>query len=82
MAQAKTFVGLDVHAAATVAAVIDVRSGALRRRRLSGRAAEVAEFVTGLEGPVSATYEAGPTGFALARRLRAAGWIVWSARRG
>ena len=73
MAQAKTFVGLDVHAAATVAAVIDVRSGELWRRRLSGRAAEVAEFVTGLDGPVSATYEAGPTGFALARRLRAAG---------
>jgi transposase len=33
----------------------------------------VAEFVTGLEGPVRARYEAGPTGFALARRLHAAG---------
>jgi transposase len=38
-----------------------------------GRASEVAEFVAGLEGPVRATYEAGPTGFALARRLRAVG---------
>jgi transposase len=73
MAQAKTFVALDVHVSGTVAAVIDRDSGELRRRRLSGRASEVAEFVAGLEGPVRATYEAGPTGFALARRLEAAG---------
>jgi transposase len=73
MAQAKTFVALDVHVGGTVAAVIDRDSGELRRRRLSGRACEVAEFVAGLEGPVRATYEAGPTGFALARRLEAAG---------
>jgi transposase len=73
MAQARTFVALDVHVSGTVAAIIDRDSGELRRRRLSGRAAEVAEFVAGLEGPVRATYEAGPTGFALARRLEAAG---------
>jgi transposase len=34
---------------------------------------EVADFVAGLGGPVCATYEAGPAGFALARRLGAAG---------
>jgi transposase len=73
MAQARTFVALDVHVSATVAAIIDRDSGELRRRRLSGRASEVAEFVAGLEGPVRATYEAGPTGFALARRLEAVG---------
>jgi transposase len=73
MAQAKTFVALDVHVSGTVAAVIDAASGELRRRRLSGGAADVAEFVAGLPGPVRATYEAGPTGFALARRLEAAG---------
>lgn len=72
MAQAKTFVALDVHVSGTVAAIIDRDSGELRRRRLSGSASEVAEFVAGLPGPVRATYEAGPTGFALARRLQAA----------
>jgi len=71
--QAKTFVALDVHVSGTVAAMIDRDSGELRRQRLSGRAVEVAEFVAGLAGPVCATYEAGPTGFALARRLEAAG---------
>jgi transposase len=73
MAQARTFVALDVHAAGTVAAIIDRESGEFRRQWLSGRAGEVAAFVAGLEGPVLATYEAGPTGFALARQLEAAG---------
>jgi len=73
MAQVRTFVGLDVHVGQTVAAVLDVGSGELRRQRLSGKASEVAGFVGGLEGPVRATYEAGPTGFALARELAAAG---------
>jgi transposase len=49
--------------------MLDRDSGELRRRRLSGRTGEIAEFVAGLPGPVRATYEAGPTGFALARRL-------------
>jgi transposase len=56
-----------------VAAIIDRDSGELCRRRLSGRVSEVADFVAGLAGPVCATYEAGPAGFALARRLGAAG---------
>jgi transposase len=73
MVQAKTFVALDVHVSATVAAIIDRDSGELRRQRLSGRGSEVCEFVAALPGPVRATYEAGPTGFALARRLQAAG---------
>ena len=82
MAQVRTFVALDVHVSATVAAVIDSESGELRRQRLSGQTSEVAEFVAGLEGPVRATYEAGPTGFALARRLQAAGVDCLVARRG
>jgi transposase len=73
MAQAKTFVALDVHVSKTVAAIIDRESGELTRQRLSGRSWEVAEFVAGLPGPVRATYEAGSTGFALARRLEAVG---------
>jgi transposase len=71
--QAKTFAALDVYVSGTVAAVLDADSGELRRQRLSGRGEEVAAFVAGLPGPVRATYEAGPTGFALARRLEAAG---------
>jgi transposase len=73
MSKIRSFVGLDVHVAATVVAVLDADSGELGRRRLSGRTGEVVEFVTGLEGPVRSTYEAGPTGFALARRLQTAG---------
>jgi transposase len=73
MAQAKTCVGLDVHVAATRAAVLDLETGELRRQRLSGRSDEIAAFVAGLPGPVRATYEAGPTGFTLARKLAAAG---------
>jgi transposase len=73
MAKVRSFVALDVHAQASAVAVIDGDSGELRRQRLSGRASEIAEFVVALPGPVRATYEAGPTGFALARRLQGAG---------
>jgi transposase len=73
MAQAKTSVAFDVHVSGTVAAVLDHGSGELRRQRLSGRSEDVAAFAAGLAGPVRATYEAGPTGFVLARRLEAAG---------
>jgi transposase len=73
MAQVRTWVGLDVHVSGTVAAVLDVDSGELRRQRLSGRSGPIAAFVAGLPRPVRATYEAGPTGFALARCLQVAG---------
>lgn len=73
MTQAKTWVGLDVHVAGTVAAILDGESGELRRQRLSGRTGDVAAFVSALPGPVRATYEAGPTGFSLARQLAAVG---------
>src|SRR4051794_16916397 len=73
MAQAKTWVGLDVHAAKVVAAVVDSEFGELRVQRLPGRTGKVAEFCIGLPGPVRVRYEAGPTGFDLARALEAAG---------
>jgi hypothetical protein len=60
MAQAKTWVGLDVHVSGTVAAVLDADSGELVRRRLSGRGEEIAAFLAALPGPVRASYEAGP----------------------
>ena len=73
MAQARTFVALDVHVSATVAAVIDRESGELSAAAAVRARQRGCEFVAALPGPVRATYEAGPTGFALARRLQAAG---------
>lgn len=69
----RTSVGLDVHARSTVAATIDEQTGELVQRRMGSQADEIVAWVTGLPGPVAATYEAGPTGFGLARALTAAG---------
>lgn len=73
MAQARTVIGLDVHAAKIVAATLDAQSGELGRFRLGGDAVEAAEFCAALPAPVRASYEAGPTGYGLARELRARG---------
>jgi transposase len=73
MAQVRSWVGLDVHARKVVAAVVDRETGELVVRRLSGETVEVVGFCAGLPGPVRVAYEAGPTGFALARALQAAG---------
>jgi transposase len=61
-------VGLDVHQAQTVAAVLDPVSGELRVERLRGEPAVVVPgLLEALGRPVRAVYEAGPTGFGLAR---------------
>ena len=73
MSKVKTFVGLDVHAATVVAAIADTETGELRSRRLSGKTGEVVEFCGALPGPMRVAYEAGPTGFTLARALERAG---------
>jgi transposase len=73
MAQVRSWAGLDVHAAKVVAAVVDRETGELAVRRLSGRTEEVVGFCAGLPGPTRVAYEAGPSGFALARALTAAG---------
>ena len=72
MAQVRSWAGLDVHAATVLAATMDSHSGGLVVRRLPGATAEVVEFCAGLPGPVRVAYEAGPTGFGLARALEAA----------
>jgi hypothetical protein len=82
MAQVKTWAAFDVHVSGVVAAVLERDSGELWVQRLPGRSEDVAGFAAGLPGPVRATYEAGPTGFVLARRLEAVVSIVWCARRG
>ena len=83
MAQAKTWAAFDVHVSGVVAATLERDSGELAVRRLPGRSDEVVAFAAGLPGPVRATYEAGPTGFVLARKLAARpASIAWCARRG
>lgn len=72
MAKARTLVGLDVHAAKVVAAILDAETGELRFARLGGQSGPVVELCRALPGPVRATYEAGPTGYGLARGLAAA----------
>src|ERR1700704_6390281 len=69
MAKARSLVGLDVHAAKTVAAVLDAETGQLQMFSMSGENAKVAGFCAGLPRPVRIAYEAGPTGYGLAREL-------------
>jgi transposase len=69
----RTSVGLDVHARSVAAAGLDAVTGEVRRARLSPKHEEVLRWVAALPGPVSVVYEAGPTGFGLARFLTAHG---------
>ncbi len=69
MAKAKTLVGLDVHATKIVAAVLDAETGELQTFTMSGENATAAGFCAGLPRPVRVAYEAGPTGYGLAREL-------------
>src|SRR3954447_6915267 len=73
MAQVRSWAGLDVHAAKVIVATIDAVSGELRFVRLSGQTGEVAAFCRALPGPARVAYEAGPTGFGLARELAGMG---------
>lgn len=69
MTKARSLVGLDVHAAKIVAVVLDAETGQLQTFAMSGESARAAGFCAGLPRPVRATYEAGPTGYGLAREL-------------
>lgn len=73
MTKVRTWVGLDVHAAKVVACVVDAESGEMMMHRLPGETAKVVEFCGSRPGPMRVAYEAGPTGFGLARALDAAG---------
>jgi transposase len=70
------FAGLDVHARKTAAAAVQLGSGEVFKARLSGSPRAVIEWLVSLPGPVRAVYEAGPTGFGLARQARAEGLEV------
>jgi transposase len=73
MTQVRSWAGLDVHAAKVLAVTVDRESGEMRSRRLSGRTSEGVAFCAALPGPTRVAYEAGPTGFTLARALTDAG---------
>lgn len=70
MVEGIRWVGLDVHASRTAVAVFDTATGEVVKRTVMGRPHEVIAFLGELEGPVRAVYEAGPTGYGLARRSR------------
>jgi transposase len=72
MAQVRSWAGLDVHARSVLAVTLDAESGELCSRKLAGETGKVVEFLAGLPGPTRAAYEAGPTGYGLARALEAA----------
>lgn len=67
MAQPKSIVGLDVHATKTQACVLCPESGELRARRLNGPPRAALDLLAELPAPLLAVYEAGPTGYGLAR---------------
>ncbi len=69
----RSWAGLDVHARSVLAVALDAESAEVRSCRLPGESAEVVGYLAGLPGPTRAAYEAGPTGYGLARELRAAG---------
>jgi transposase len=73
MAQIRSWAGLDVHARSVLVVTVDALSGEMRSRRLPGTTSEVVAFCAALPGPTRVAYEAGPTGYGLARSLRAAG---------
>lgn len=69
----RTSVGLDVHARSVVAAAIDGVTGEVFRQKLVPASEVVVAWINTLPGPVAVTYEAGPTGFGLARAMAMAG---------
>ncbi len=68
-----SWVGLDVHARTTLASVLDAASGELRVQRVSPRSEETVAWLQRLPQPVRVAYEAGPTGYGLARACAEAG---------
>lgn len=69
----RTSVGLDVHARSVVAEAVDWETGQVFSERLLPSNEVVVSWVAKLPGPVAVAYEAGPTGFGLARACEAAG---------
>ena len=75
MNRERTSVGLDVHARSVVACGIDGDTGELFRARLCPQPEAVLAWLRELPGPVAVVYEAGPTGYGLARFLTGRGIV-------
>ncbi|WP_420838087.1 IS110 family transposase, partial [Antrihabitans stalactiti] len=69
----RTSVGLDVHARSVVACGLDGETGEVVERRLTPQHTELLDWIRKLPPPVAVTYEAGPTGYGLARFLDSEG---------
>ncbi len=65
-----TFIGLDVHARSVAAGVLDGVSGKVRSCAAPVHTAELVEWLRRHGEAVSVAYEAGPTGYGLARAQR------------
>jgi transposase len=70
VSQNRTFVGLDVHAWSVTGHALDGATGEVWQRKLTPDPGDILGWLSGLPGPVKVVYEAGPTGFGLARFLR------------
>ena len=68
-----SWVGLDVHARSVVAGVIDQGSGEVRSLRVSPGTEGTVAWLKTLPAPLRVVYEAGPTGYGLARACAGAG---------
>src|SRR6202165_5939156 len=67
------WVGVDVHARESTFAVFDQGTGEVSTRRVVGRPHELLPWLRGVARPARMVYEAGPTGYGLARRALAEG---------
>jgi hypothetical protein len=76
------WVGLDVHARESTLAVFDQARGEVTTRRVVGRPHELLPWLGAVARPARMVYEAGPTGYGLARRALAAGLELGGVRAG
>ena len=67
------WVGLDVHARESMIAVFDQATGEVTTKRVVGRPHELLRVLRAVPLTARMVYEAGPTGYGLARRARADG---------
>ena len=75
MFRQRTFVGLDVHARSVVGHAMDEHTGEVWQQRLPADPPGIWCWLESLPQPVKVTYEAGPTGYGLARFLRGRGVV-------
>lgn len=66
-----TFIGLDVHARSVAAGLLDAGTGEVRSCSAPARTAELVPWLRAQGESISVAYEAGPTGFGLARACAA-----------